>query len=115
MAENFIGQLKKKIYIQLRLHKTENWVSLLPIVTKNLNGSPHPSLGGLIPANLTSKVKAVAVDEARGIPREPSAAEIEANHAYFKKHSTLQPGMYCYVARKDNVRGFDVQVSPYSE
>ena len=69
MAENMIGQLKKKIYIQLRRHQTTDWVSILPIITNNMNRSPHPSLGGLIPAELTSKIKAVAVDDARGIPR----------------------------------------------
>ena len=45
--EGIIFHLKRRLFIQMRLQKRDDWPNILPNVIDNWNGSKHPSLGFL--------------------------------------------------------------------
>lgn len=55
IAERFNRTLKSKLFKYLTYKETERWVDILPEIVKGYNKTPHRSLGGLSPNDVTEK------------------------------------------------------------
>ena len=64
-AERMIQTLKKRLYLALRTSGKRDWVSLLPVITKNVNSRQSAAIGGLRPIDIRGNIDDPIIREAK--------------------------------------------------
>lgn len=117
-AENFIFQMKKRLYMMLRGNLTHNWVKYLSIIVTQYNNTPNKKLGGLSPNQIHSEYDSVLVEERLKLKnitpfKEPNFHEQIANEEQYKKvANNIQINDYVYLSRQENQfsKSYDTKV-----
>jgi hypothetical protein len=118
-AENFIFQMKKRLFMMLRGNLSQNWVKYLPIIVDQHNNMPNKKLGGLTPNNIHSEYDSVIVaaklNEKNIVPfKEPSFHEqMSAEKDYIRIKNNIQVNDFVYVSSKEDQfsKSYDTKVT----
>jgi hypothetical protein len=107
-AENFIFQLKKRLYMMLRGNRSQNWVKYLPLIVEQHNNTPNNKLGGLCPNQIQSEFDSVLVSQRlkntnKETFKEPNFKEQIKNQKIYKKNEkNIQTNDYVYLSSKED-------------
>jgi hypothetical protein len=117
-AENFIFQIKKRLFMMLRGNLSQNWVEFLPTIVSQYNNSPNKKLGGLKPNNIHSEFDSVLVSERlrekniQTYKEKSFHDQITAEEAYQKQKNNIQVNDFVYVSFKEDQfsKSYDTKV-----
>jgi hypothetical protein len=107
-AENFIYQMKKRLYMMLRGNLTRNWVKYLPIIVNQYNNTPNDKLGGLTPNHIHSEFDSVLVTQLLRkkhiVPYQEKNfhEQIKAEKAFTNDKKNIQINDYVYISTQEN-------------
>jgi hypothetical protein len=117
-AENFIFQIKKRLFMMLRGNLSQNWVKYIQIITEQHNSTPNKKLGGLTPNNIHSEFDSVIVNEKlknlkTPVYKEPNFHQQILNMKTYKSNpKNIQINDYVYLSSKEDQfsKSFDTKV-----
>lgn len=117
-AELGILLIKKRLYMMLRGTLNQNWVELLPKITKDFNNTPLKSLGFEKPNSIKSDLDSIRVQSAQKLNHintysEPTYVIQRLNNEnYEKTPKALQKNDYVYLnfLEKQFDKSFDTKV-----
>ncbi len=91
--------IKRRLYRALRSNQTSNWVPILEKTVRNINNTPKPSLGNLIPSQVQgSDSDIIIIDRLRKLNKwtEPLPVKEQSQlmEEFLKKNKDFSIGSY---------------------
>ncbi len=97
-AERAIQTVKQKLYRLLRTLMTKDWPQYLNAVVSAINKLPNKAIGGLRPADITSKLDTPKIDRAIGVAEDVTYEEQQKNQkTYETNKKNIQVGDHVHV------------------